>query len=73
MTDEELSESDRRAIEDMEWWRKVAEAMDCKLYGYSYRHSASIYHPHPAYFELIDIPGWFGEKILDLKKQAERE
>ena len=62
---------EKQAEADLEWWQEVADAVDCVLCGFTYRLRASIYRPN--YDVLIEIPGWFGETILKLKKRAEKE
>lgn len=59
-----LTEEDKQALLDRDWWSAAAEVVDCKLHGFTYRHSASFWTPDGR--TTVEVPGWLAEKLIAL-------
>lgn len=58
MTTSEL----KQAKEEQTYWRKIADILNIRLIGWTYRDVASFKKDH----ESIEIRGWLAERILEL-------
>ena len=49
-------------LKDKEYWIEIGKIIDCKLYGFTERHSATFMRDN----EVIQIPGWLANIIKEL-------
>jgi hypothetical protein len=54
-----------QVIRDKEYWIKIGEIIECKLYGFSERYSATFLKGN----EVVQIPGWLATIIKELHDQ----
>lgn len=53
----------KQALEDLAYWRPIAEFLRCEVVGWSYRHSCLVQDKGFSN-NTIQIPAWLVENIL---------